>query len=55
MQLAGGRVSAHSAGIGQGATFVLTWPAAELVQAPSPAGGAGTEPLAHEPARREES
>ncbi|MGA9369855.1 MAG: HAMP domain-containing sensor histidine kinase, partial [Steroidobacteraceae bacterium] len=27
MQLAGGRVSAQSAGAGQGATFVLTWPA----------------------------
>jgi len=28
MQLAGGRVSAHSAGVGQGAMFVLTWPVA---------------------------
>jgi signal transduction histidine kinase len=28
MQLAGGRVSAHSAGVGQGAQFVLTWPVA---------------------------
>jgi signal transduction histidine kinase len=27
MQLAGGRVSAHSDGVGQGAQFVLTWPA----------------------------
>jgi signal transduction histidine kinase len=27
MQLAGGRVSAHSDGVGQGALFVLTWPA----------------------------
>jgi signal transduction histidine kinase len=26
MQRAGGRVSAHSAGLGQGAEFVLTWP-----------------------------
>jgi len=28
MQLAGGRVSAHSAGVGQGAQFVLVWPMA---------------------------
>jgi signal transduction histidine kinase len=28
MQLAGGRVSAHSAGVGQGAQFVLAWPVA---------------------------
>jgi signal transduction histidine kinase len=28
MQLAGGRVSAHSEGVGQGALFVLSWPAA---------------------------
>jgi signal transduction histidine kinase len=28
MQLTGGRVSAHSAGVGQGAQFVLAWPAA---------------------------
>jgi len=30
MQLVGGRVSAHSEGLGQGAEFVLVWPAAEL-------------------------
>lgn len=30
MQLAGGRVSAHSAGVGQGALFVLTWPMATM-------------------------
>ena len=29
MELAGGRVSAQSAGAGQGATFVLTWPGGE--------------------------
>jgi signal transduction histidine kinase len=29
MQLARGRVSAHSDGVGQGARFVLTWPAAQ--------------------------
>jgi signal transduction histidine kinase len=28
MQLAGGRVSAHSAGVGQGAQFTLAWPVA---------------------------
>jgi signal transduction histidine kinase len=28
MQLAGGRVTAHSEGVGQGAQFVLAWPAA---------------------------
>jgi signal transduction histidine kinase len=28
MQLAGGRVSAHSDGVGQGARFVLSWPIA---------------------------
>jgi signal transduction histidine kinase len=28
MQLAGGRVSAHSDGVGQGAQFILTWPVA---------------------------
>lgn len=28
MQLAGGRVTAHSEGVGQGARFVLTWPVA---------------------------
>jgi signal transduction histidine kinase len=30
MQLAGGRVSAHSDGVGQGALFVLAWPMAPL-------------------------
>lgn len=32
MQLAGGRVSAHSEGVGQGAQFVLTWPVAPAGQ-----------------------
>jgi signal transduction histidine kinase len=27
MQLSGGRVNAHSEGVGQGAIFMLTWPA----------------------------
>jgi signal transduction histidine kinase len=37
MQLAGGRVSAHSDGVGQGAQFVLAWPVAppELSSTPS--------------------
>ncbi len=30
MQLVGGRVSAHSEGLGRGAEFVLVWPAVEL-------------------------
>jgi signal transduction histidine kinase len=30
MQLAGGRVSAHSEGVGQGAMFVLAWPVAPV-------------------------
>ena len=30
MQLAGGRVSAHSDGVGQGAQFVLAWPVAPM-------------------------
>jgi signal transduction histidine kinase len=51
MQLAGGRVSAQSAGAGQGATFVLTWPTGESRQA----AAAGVEPLAQAPARREQS
>ncbi len=32
MQLAGGRVSAHSDGVGQGAQFVLAWPVAPAEQ-----------------------
>jgi signal transduction histidine kinase len=52
MQLAGGRVSAQSAGIGQGASFVLTWPASELPETRTAAAAAGGEQLA---ARREQS
>ena len=55
MQLAGGRVSAQSAGAGQGATFVLTWPAGEASETGSPAATATVEPLARAPARREQS
>ncbi|MHB8814007.1 MAG: sensor histidine kinase [Steroidobacteraceae bacterium] len=54
MQLAGGRVSAQSAGVGQGATFVLGWPAGGP-QDPSPDATADAEPLAPEPAPRERS
>ena len=54
MQLAGGRVSAQSEGVGQGATFVLAWPASETQQAPS-SGADGVEPLARQPAGREHS
>ena len=55
MQLAGGRVSAQSEGVGQGATFVLAWPASEAQQAPSPGATAGAEPIAGRPAGREHS
>ena len=34
MQLAGGRVSAQSEGVGQGSTFVLAWPASQRRHAP---------------------
>ncbi|HUA25587.1 MAG TPA: HAMP domain-containing sensor histidine kinase [Steroidobacteraceae bacterium] len=54
MQLAGGRVSAQSAGAGQGATFVLTWPGAEPRQSASH-GASGAGPLAQGPAGREHS
>ncbi len=33
MQLAGGRVSAHSDGVGQGALFTLAWPIAPAAEA----------------------
>ncbi|HEU5442578.1 MAG TPA: HAMP domain-containing sensor histidine kinase [Steroidobacteraceae bacterium] len=52
MQLAGGRVSAESAGIGQGAAFVLTWPAGEPRQGRTAAAAADGKRLA---TRREES
>ncbi|MGH8290361.1 MAG: sensor histidine kinase [Steroidobacteraceae bacterium] len=55
MQLAGGRVGAQSAGAGQGATFVLAWPAVEArypgTSAHTEAIGPGGEPQA----RRERS
>ena len=49
MQLAGGRVSAQSAGMGQGASFVLTWPAGETSQAGPPGSGDDLAPLTQEP------
>jgi signal transduction histidine kinase len=55
MQLAGGRVSAHSEGVGQGSTFVLAWPAAgERRHHPAADAGDAGEP-AEQPARREHS
>jgi signal transduction histidine kinase len=42
MELAGGRVSAHSEGIGQGASVRLTWPAAAADAAVQPAAGQET-------------
>ncbi len=55
MLLAGGRVSAHSEGIGQGSTFLLTWPAGERRrhETPGPADDAGAP--AGPGARREHS
>ncbi len=49
MQLAGGRVGAQSGGVGQGAEFVLTWPAAgpqQQVPADADEGAALAEPAA---------
>jgi signal transduction histidine kinase len=54
MHLAGGRIGAHSEGAGQGAEFVLAWPASEQRrQATGEADDAA--PLAGQPARREHS
>ncbi|HEV2269857.1 MAG TPA: HAMP domain-containing sensor histidine kinase [Steroidobacteraceae bacterium] len=55
MQLAGGRVSAQSAGVGQGATFVLAWPAGEARQDSAAAPANTPEPLAGQHAGREQS
>ncbi|HUN71862.1 MAG TPA: HAMP domain-containing sensor histidine kinase [Steroidobacteraceae bacterium] len=51
MQLAGGRVSAQSAGAGQGASFVLTWPAGASRPDAAPGAADALEP----PARGEHS
>jgi signal transduction histidine kinase len=55
MQLAGGRVGAQSGGAGQGAIFVLTWPAGKAPQTSSAGPAGGAEPLAGSSARREQS
>ncbi|HXS19973.1 MAG TPA: HAMP domain-containing sensor histidine kinase [Steroidobacteraceae bacterium] len=54
MQLAGGRVSAQSAGVGQGAAFVLTWPAGAAHEAPSSDPTVRSEPPVTGPAARRE-
>jgi signal transduction histidine kinase len=55
MQLAGGRVAAQSAGAGQGATFLLTWPVGATPQASAPGPAGDAEPLAGGSAGREHS
>ncbi|MGH8295834.1 MAG: ATP-binding protein, partial [Steroidobacteraceae bacterium] len=55
MQLGGGRVSAQSEGIGQGATFVLAWPAGERRHSRSCGLTGEAGPLAGRSARREHS
>jgi hypothetical protein len=55
MQLAGGRVSAQSAGVGQGATFVLAWPAADAHRDGASDPTANAQPVAGQAARREQS
>jgi signal transduction histidine kinase len=54
MQLAGGRASAQSEGVGQGATFVLAWPASvrRLAAAADPPDDSAASP---QPAHREPS
>jgi signal transduction histidine kinase len=44
MELAHGRVSAHSDGVGQGASVRLTWPAAPVGAGPQPAAGQEMRP-----------
>jgi signal transduction histidine kinase len=44
MELAHGRVSAHSEGVGQGASLHLTWPAAPAGADPQPAAGQELRP-----------
>jgi signal transduction histidine kinase len=55
MELAGGRVGAHSAGVGQGATFVLTWPAGERTGTATPAQMPAAGPISPPSPRREQS
>ena len=54
MQLAGGRASARSEGVGQGATFVLSWPAASRPELAAAGQTDGAGPMAGD-ARREHS
>lgn len=53
MQLAAARISARSDGIGQGAEFVLTWPASDPQERQLPGEAGAAAPLAAPPARRE--
>jgi signal transduction histidine kinase len=53
MQLAGGRVIAQSAGVGQGATFVLSWPAGGPGETSSAGAAGDTASVAQSPVRRE--
>jgi signal transduction histidine kinase len=55
MHLAGGRIDAHSGGVGQGAEFVLAWPAAEPRQHETSGEAADAAPFAGQPAPRERS
>ncbi len=55
MQLAGGRISAHSEGIGQGATFVLEWPGIEQRQLRALGQIEDPRPLEGQPTGREHS
>ncbi|MGA7539939.1 MAG: HAMP domain-containing sensor histidine kinase [Steroidobacteraceae bacterium] len=55
MQLAGGRVGAQSAGAGQGATFVLAWPAGEPRQSATAVPTEAIGPTGEPHARRERS
>ena len=52
MQLAGGRVSAQSEGVGQGSTFVLSWPAG-VRRLPSPSAAPEEAAALPQPAPRE--
>jgi signal transduction histidine kinase len=55
MQLAGGRAGAESAGAGQGATFVLAWPAGEARYPGTSAQTQTIGPVGESQARRERS
>jgi signal transduction histidine kinase len=55
MQLAGGRVSAQSEGIGQGSTFLLAWPAGERHRHETSAAAEESGAAAGQGARREHS